>query len=246
MGWLRPKVWTGRDLDWLAINYPELIETTPGTIEGDLYFHMLRADGKYIVNPSSALVQDKRPTDYINILDVYKVRICWSDGRSYPDAYEIEGKLNKVAKKLNKSLSDMHKYEDSHALCLTAHPALEKAFRGGFNLERYIIEFLIPYFFAQSHFAGSEEWLWGELSHGYLGLLEWLGRQAGHNDDDIEITSKWLKAYDEKGEIINLLASRPRGHNPCPCGRKKRARDCHPDVLRGISILRAAKLNNKL
>jgi hypothetical protein len=233
-------MWTRDDLAWLAKSYPRLREIKPGLIEGNLRFKMLRTGGEHLVNPPENLVQDTSPTDYLYIDDSYKILITWSSGESQPKAYEIGGKLDKVANQLDKNLLDMHRYGQDGALCLAASMDIERAFRDSFKLDVFVEEFLIPYLFAQSHYAKTQQWLWGELSHGYLGLLEWLGRQKEYDDRDIGATYKWLMGYGDKAKVEELLKTRCRGHHPCPCGSNKKTRDCHPDVQQAISLLRGA------
>lgn len=233
-------MWTRIDLNWLASSYPTLKETKPGQIEGNLTFKMLRTGGQYLVNPPHDLVTDTSPPDHLYINDTYNVRLTWQEGQSYPIAHEIGGKLAKTAKRLSKSLLDMHQYEQDGALCLTAAMDLERTFRNGFKLDVFVEELLIPYLFAQSHYDKTQVWLWGELSHGYMGLLEWLARQKDYDDTDIVSTYKHLKDHAGSDKIEELLKVRPRGHRPCLCGSKKKTRICHPEVKEGIVRLRAA------
>ncbi len=230
-------MWTADDLAWLAANYPQLRETESGTIEGRLSFQMLRSDGRYFVNPSSFQVQDSAPSDYLYVCDTYKIRISWHRGRRVPLAYETGGKLAGVAMRLNKSLVDMHQLGDG-SLCLAAAMDLERAFREKCSLATYIEEFLVPYLFAQSHYAKTQEWLWGELSHGSLGLLEWLGRRTDCDERDVRATYEHLMRLGDSDKIRQLLSTRCRGHHPCPCGSNRKTRKCHPEVLRAIGLLR--------
>lgn len=233
-------MWTRDDLSWLAANYPTLQETEPGQIEGSLTFKLLRTGGQYLVNPPDDLLTDTSPPDHLYISDTYKVRITWPEGEPYPKAHEIGGKLAKTAKRLSKSLLDMHQYEQDGALCLTAAMDLERTFRSGFKLDVFVEELLIPYLFAQSHYDKTQVWLWGELSHGWLGLLEWLGRQDQPDDRDIGATYKFLVGQLGKEKVDKLLSQRWRNHYKCLCGSNKKTYECHPDVQRAISLLRNA------
>ncbi len=233
-------MWTRDDLSWLAVSYPTLQETKPRVIEGSLTFKMLRANGQYLVNPPDKLVLDTSPADHLYISDTYKVRITWPEGEPYPKAHEIGGKLAETAKRLGKSLLDMHQYEQDGALCLAAAMDLERTFCKGFELDIFVEELLIPYFFAQSHHAETRVWLWGELMHGSLGLIEWLGRQEVRDNGDAQLTLKHILAQRDRDEIMALLRVRPRGHYLCLCGSGKKMRDCHADVQNGITRLRMA------
>ena len=233
-------MWTLNDLNWLAEYYPDLKDVKSREIEGNLHFRMLRTGGQYLVNPPEELILSTTPADYLLISDTYKIRITWTAGEPYPSAHEIGGKRTKTAKRLGKSLLDMHQYEQNGALCLAATMDMERTFRSGFKLDVFVEELLIPYLFAQSHYDKTQIWLWGELSHGYLGLLEWLGRQEQPDDRDIGSTYKSLTGQLGKGGANKLLAQRWRGHYQCLCQSGKKTRDCHPEVQNAISLLRDA------
>lgn len=73
---------------------------------------------------------------------------------------------------------DMHTYSsDNNALCVANPMDLLLAFEERFDLRQYVEGFLIPYLFEQTYYTQNEKWLWGELSHGHWGHLEWLGRR---------------------------------------------------------------------
>ena len=233
-------MWTQSDLDWLEYSYPTLQETKVGQIEGFLTFSMLRTGGQYLVNPSDDLIADTSPPDYLYISDTYEILLTWPDDEKYPKAHETGGKLAKTAARLNKSLLDMHQNDHDGALCLAAAMDLERTFRSGFEMGMFIEELLIPYLFAQSNYDKTEVWLWGELSHGWLGLLEWLGRHQSPDDRDIGSTYKYLVGSLGKNKVDLLLGQRWRQHYKCLCGSQKKSRDCHPDIQRSISLLRNA------
>ena len=127
-------MWSQSDLDWLAASYPDLHEVSPGIIEGELVFSMIRSNGRFIVNPPRKVVRDTSPPDYLFIEDLYKIRLTWLGTESFPTAHEIGGKLAETARRFSKSLLDMHQYEQSGALCLSSDMALEQAFQAGFKM----------------------------------------------------------------------------------------------------------------
>ncbi|MGH7196489.1 MAG: hypothetical protein ACREGJ_01850 [Candidatus Saccharimonadales bacterium] len=233
-------MWTKSDLAWLSKNYPELKQKQPNTIEGRLTFQMLRANGLYVVNPSAKQIQDLSPPDYLYLCDTYKIRIAWPKDARFPTAHETGGKLAATAKRLNKNLLDMHQYQEDGSLCLAATMQLERTFRKKFKLDAFVEEFMIPYLFAQTHYAKTEEWLWGELEHGSWGLLQWLGREKQYDDADTFATYAYVKSQIGEDATHKLLKIRPRGHYACLCGSGKKTRDCHPDVQQGIIRLRGA------
>lgn len=233
-------MWSPNDLKWLKENYPGLKQKSDTTIDGRISYRMLRLDGKYLVNPSLEQIQKTNSPDYLYLCDTYNVRIVWESINSlYPTTYDIGEKISKVAKKLGKNSTDMHQFPNG-SLCLAAVMDLGTSFHGGFNLKVYIEEFLIPYLFAQTYYAKKQKWLWGDLSHGMWGLLEWLGRKDKFIDMDLKSTYEMLKIFGGKEKTIEVLSVRCRNHKPCPCGLNKKTRDCHPDVQQGIARLRSA------
>ncbi len=233
-------MWSSEDVAWLVHNYPGMRQIDAKVIEGNLNFRMLRLGVQYFVNPSEEQVLKIDDPDYIYICDVYAIRICWDDSFPYPMAYEIGGKLAAVANTLGKDLRDMHLFPKGGALCLASPMDLIIKLHEHFDLSKYIEEYLIPYLFAQSYYAKKQTWIWGELSHGYFGLLEWLGRQKEFTDQDAIITHQVLTAYNSAADISKLVSVRCRNHKPCLCGSGKKTRNCHPDMQNGISRIRGA------
>lgn len=237
-------MWSTENLLWLTNNYPGLKQITPNTIEGRLSFQMLRLNGKYFVNPEIHLIEQTKAKDYLYICDTYQVRITWDKDALLPIVFETGGKLAAVAKKLNiTNLADMHQFQDTGSVCLASHVEMKRAFGGKKSLDILIEQFIIPYFFAQSHFAKHKKWLWGDLSHGVWGLIEWLGRKNQCDDRDILETYNELWAYGDHVEIVRLLKKRCRGYWICSCKSGRKIRECHPDRQLGIARIRGAISN---
>lgn len=234
-------MWTTEDLLWLTINYPGLKQITPNTIEGRLSFQMLRLNGKYFVEPEINLIERTNTRDYLYICDTYSVRITWENDTSLPTVFETGGKLSAIAERLGiTNLADMHQFQDTGAVCLASHVEMKRAFAGKKSLDILIEQFIIPYFFAQSYFAKHKKWLWGDLSHGIWGLIEWLGRKSVCDDRDIIETFNELWAYGHPVAIFKLLKKRCRGYWKCSCKSGKKIRECHPDRQLGMARIRGA------
>jgi hypothetical protein len=97
--------------------------------------------------------------------------------------------------------------------------------------------YVLPFLYQQAFFDRHGRWPWGELAHGSLGLLEWLGRKSTPTNGDVMRTILWLEASGEKAR--KLIQHRARRHHRCPCGSGKQLRDCHPDLKPGIDIVRS-------
>lgn len=231
-------MWSSTDLKWLKANYPGLKPKSDKVLEGRLSYKMLRSNGNYLINPPIDEIQRTDTPDYLYICDTYHIKIEWGDEK-YPKSYEVGGKLKTVAKKLKKGTIDMHQYPQDDGLCIAAPMVLDRTFIKGFSLKNYIEDFLIPYLFAQTHYAKTEEWLWGDLGHGIWGLLEWLGRKSKPDKADIILTYLNLTKYGKIEQIKTILGSRCRNHKPCPCGSGKKTRKCHPEFPTAISLLRS-------
>ncbi len=232
-------MWTTEDLLWLTTNYPSLKQKTSNIIEGRLSFRMLRLNGKYVVNPGSDLLARTKTKDYLYIFDTYNVRIEWKKDHTLPIVFETGGKLADVAKLLNKRLIDMHQFEDG-ALCLASPIELRRAFPDKVKLDILIENFVIPYLFAQSYFAKHKKWIWGDLSHGYWGLIEWLGQQSRYDDDETKEIHNLLWDYGNNDDIALVLGIRYRAYKPCLCMSGKKVRECHPYRQLGLARIRGA------
>lgn len=233
-------MWSEEDRAWLAGHYPSLKPTGVRTLEGSLSFQMLHLNGAHYVRPASDFVA-ANSSKGIYLCDTYEIKIEFHAGLGVPLVYETAGRIAAVAARDGKITADLHIYNDTGALCLASAMELERAFQDGFSLPVLIDEFVVPYLFAQSYYAAHGEWLWGELDHGYKGLLQWLGRLDDYNDDDISATYRTLMAQADAESAKKLLQERCRGHKPCPCGSGRKNRDCCPELKAAISRIRNAK-----
>jgi len=229
-------MWTSNDKVWLKENYPSLKKKSSSIIEGSLSFQALLLKGQLIINPSIDQIQQTTVKDYLYICDTYEIRIEWKKQGEPPAAFEIGGRLANEAKRLGKNLLDMHQFPQTEALCLASPMELHR--RNGAHLDVFVEVFIVPYLFAQSHYAKKQVWLWGELSHGFWGLLQWLGRRSRYDDKETEETYQNLWSQGDEEEIKRLLADRYRNFRPCVCGSGLRIRNCHPEIQVAISRIR--------
>lgn len=238
-------MWSTKDLEWLKVNYPGLHPTAPDTLEGRVPFRMLHYDNRNYIRPNRSQLAIGLENGGVYLSDTYRVRIVWRKHGSYPTAYEIGGKLETVAEQYGKSMLDMHTYSSQdNALCIANPMDLLIAFVARFDLRQYIEGFLIPYLFEQTYYAQNKQWLWGELSHGHWGHLEWLGRRQDYTDIDIHGTAMQVTAAVGLKRAEQLFSARCRAHHPCPCGSNKQNRYCHPDIKDAISRIRGELSRN--
>jgi hypothetical protein len=132
-----------------------------------------------------------------------------------PKAREIGGRIPR----------DFHHFLDD-SLCLGAPLAIKKRFKEEPTLLSFVDNSLIPYLYSFTYFSKYGKMPFGELSHGWFGILEYYQ----------EIFN--LKNNRAVLGLINILAEdNYRGHKKCPCGSKKRLRSCHGSKLLEIKNL---------
>lgn len=238
-------MWSDEDIAWLAEFYPSLKPTSARTLEGSLPFQMLHLEGAHYIRPASDFVAANSDRGTY-ICDTYQIKIESRAPLTLPLVFETAGRITAVAARDSKTTADLHMYSSTGALCLASSMELERAFQDGFSLPVLMDEFVVPYLFAQSYYEAHGIWLWGELAHGYKGLLQWLGRLGDYDDEDVASTYRTLMAQPDAEQARELLKERCRGHKPCPCGSGRKARDCCPDMRRGIAIIRGAVSQKKL
>lgn len=154
---------------------------------------------------------------YQRIDDEYVVEVIIPD--SYPYSLPI------VREKGNKIPRDFHKYRDD-SLCLGASLAIKLKFAKQPTLLGFIENCVIPYLYSYSYKCTYGFLPFGELSHGWLGVLEYYKDLFDINDERIIL--RLLKI---------LVHNNYKAHSRCPCGSRKRIRDCHGNFLKKLMPL---------
>lgn len=115
-----------------------------------------------------------------------------------------------------------HRYMNGK-LCLEATPRImiECTHNNDFDFECWFNGFLTPYFFTLEYYKRFGDYPFGERSHGITGILEYY--KEYFNLTSIQQTRAFLKQVSKM--------KRYRGHLLCPCGSKKRIRNCHRDEV---------------
>ncbi len=97
------------------------------------------------------------------------------------------------------------------------------------------------YFLSQTHYQIHGKWPFGELAHGYDGIVQAYAQVLGIEPDPRKV-AVYLRLLVRPGW--------PRGHWPCPCGSGQIVRRCHKAelaALRGkISTSMATRMFNRL
>ena len=120
-------------------------------------------------------------------------------------------------KDIGGSISDdyPHRYL-SGELCLETETIIRIRFIDGFNLTKWMDEFVEPYYFSYEYYRRYCVFPFGDRPHDLDGLID--SYRDIFQENDPVITWK-LMQYCSMGKY--------RGHLPCPCGSGKRTRDCH-------------------
>ncbi len=224
------------DLNWLHREYPSLVFTSgnPSIIKGMLEFDMLYEGDHYVIKPGDLLKSPKRIKDSYEI----EIRLENIQPSTLPQVREIGGRLLAVKEKYQKQFTaDVHMYANG-TLCLCAFPEEKTKLSKGFNLKDFFEYLLIPFFYAQSYYEKYGQWIWGERSHGPLGLLESYAdnRVNGDNKRLIQEYLDDLKRLPESKPFIDALLEKDKvkGHRDCFCGSKIKLRRCHSVAFQGL------------
>lgn len=241
---------TSDEINWLQRTYPKLTyqKGSPSVIKGTLELKMVYLGDRYIINPSNS--EELEHPQYLK--DSYQIEIIFQKmpASMLPGVKETGGRIKKAKDKYKKRfLADVHMYESEH-LCLSARAEEDEKLPNGFMLEDFFNIFLIPFFYGQSYFEKTGTWIWGERSHGCLGIFE-----SYFEFRDPTYRTEFLKKY-----ITDLQASsdlvlyakalsgkrRIKGHWLCFCGSQKKFRKCHNLAFKGMWNLKEDLKRSKL
>jgi len=152
------------------------------------------------------------------IEDEYEIEILIPD--NYPDkpptAKEIKGR---IPEKFHRNK------DDDSTLCLGAPLAVAKKFKKNPYLLHFVEQQIVPYLFSYSYYIKYGDMPFGELQHGGEGILTYYC-EVFNISDSISVL----------GLLRILTDDDYRGHQDCPCGRGKRVRNCHGNILRDIKV----------
>lgn len=145
------------------------------------------------------------------------------------DEYEIEilipigypGVLPTARETGNRIPMDFHHSGDN--LCLGEPGEVIQKFQEEPTLVGFTERCLIPYLYNFGWMTRYGYLPFGELSHGWLGILE-------HYQEVFQINDRKV--------VLNLLQlckeNNYRGHDKCPCGSKRRLRRCHGGIIKTL------------
>ena len=196
------------DVEWLRASFPSLVyDQNAQRIIGELDFCACFDSTTNRVRIEGLERDDTiRNSDSV-ICDVFEIEIRLDANsvhpNGWPKVFEVGGRANAIAKKCCVKKVDLHvnSYDDS--CCLGIRFAREK----NLTIDRFLYELVIPFLFRLSYtdqfgIEAARNDLWGEYSHGDLGLIE-------------------------HARNISHLASHKVGRNGlCPCGSGAKYKNC--------------------
>ncbi|MCH8146686.1 MAG: hypothetical protein IH987_01655 [Planctomycetes bacterium] len=148
----------------------------------------------------------------IEIRDTFSIEI------EVPDHFPIE--LPRVREVGGRIPQEFHHYPDGK-LCLGSPIRLRMHTRATPDLATFVDTFVVPYLYGFSHKERYGTLPFGELEHGYEGMIEDL--------------KSFLKVGDERTciELLRLTGLQRRKANRlrCPCGSGFRVGQCHNSIL---------------
>ena len=124
-----------------------------------------------------------------------------------PTVMDIEGAVD---------ASFPHRYINGE-LCLETDTAVKLYFIEGFNLLKWIREFVEPYYFSYDYYCRYGVFPFGEHPHGIDGIMDTY--QDIFLEKDMLATLKLMTYCCETRKY--------RGHANCPCGSGEKIRNCH-------------------
>lgn len=170
-------------------------------------------DGRYSV---AGILEFRSDYHDKEIEDAYNIEILIPDDypSTAPRTRSVDGKVPQ----------EFHTYPENLTFC-TGAPLCEKLiFFEQPTLMNYIEKLLVPYLFSYSCLQKYGELPYGELGHGAPGILSFYKELFSVHDD-----------YQALAMLTFLADYKYKGHYPCPCGNKKKLRDCHgPTILKGM------------
>lgn len=122
-----------------------------------------------------------------------------------------------VGKKIN---PEYHHYYTNGKLCLETDIKIITDFVSGFDLLRWMNDYVESYYFSYEYYMRYGEFPYGERSHGLDGVLESYQEllDAKHAQETYDI-------------MQYIVYNRYRGHFICPCKSGEKLRKCHGEKM---------------
>jgi len=127
-----------------------------------------------------------------------------------PDVRETSGAIGE----------GFHTFRETGHLCLGAPAEVRRSFAQDRTLRRFMDRLVAPFLFSHAHWQLHGEMPYGELAHGYNGILDYYNDQFGTADDLVSL------------RLLNLLTRKEcPGDAHCPCESGRNLCECHGSTL---------------
>lgn len=216
-----PVVFSDEEISSVKARYPGLDLSGPGTIEGTLNMEAV--------------------FDGCILSDSFEVRITATSPNSdyVPALYEIGGRTKAIADKYGITDLRMLHFNIDGTACVCVKQMEKRKFPFGSELLVFVEELAVPYLYALSRFQESQQWPWGDYSHGALGLLEFAADDPNEqSEEDIEQIAATVRRDMCWKRYFKPLRKTASG-NICPCGSGKKFNICHEKAYQGLIRLKA-------
>lgn len=225
--------WTPESLGAVTREFPSLVSTGGGFVSGPLSIYGAMKGGALVLNPDESHLADAEAQATF-VVDNFTIEIGANERGPYLKV--LGTRIAETAQRVGLRLIDLHVYSDQ-SVCFAAPQQIGAEWASGMTPIEFVRRYAMPFLYEQAFFDRHERWPWGELAHGSLGLLEWLGRNPRPTNGDVVRTILCLESLDQ--DARKLIQDRARRHHKCPCDSGKQLRECHPDVKPGIDVVRS-------
>lgn len=225
--------WTPADLGKAMCEFPTLATAGSAGLSGTLSVCGAMIGGSLVLNPTEDHLADAEAQATF-LVDSFQIEVGCSNAD--PFLKILGDRPAETAKRYGKRLIDLHVYS-VQTTCYAAPQELLAEPPSVMTTVEFILRYVQPFLYAQSFFDRHGQWPWGELAHGFVGLIEWLGNKRHPTDADVLRTIACLVASGE--EARKHVQCRARWHFKCPCGSGKQVRTCHPGYKHGVDLIRS-------
>jgi len=233
------------DIRWLRKYYPGLRIKNEETITGVLRFRaaMTTKSNPPLLRPPKIEIWHERPCSAqgrFYLEDHYEIEGFFDDNW-YPYFKETEGRLETYARKIGKSLMEVHVFPETKELCLGHPVSIQAIMEQKISIQKFFERLLIPHLYYHSYWQKYGVEPWRGLNHGDAGILEGLSdlKNELNNLNSIRLSYAHVSKQIQL-KICQCLVSglEIKRNNTCFCGSGEKVKDCCKDrAMRGFNLL---------
>lgn len=236
------------DKKWLEDFYPLLrVEKNDSqglVIKGKLFFRVFydvdEDEYIHIYDPKTKELNKK-----YDITDSYEILIISSPENILPIVVETKDRILSLAKVRKLRPCDLH-IGDKEICCLCPKLFDIIKYPKGINTQDFVLDLVIPFFYAQSFFEKYNDWPAGTYSHEDLGILEYYAELVSDGYPVAGIAENFFDSLKETTQNLITNSSAISRQWQCICGKGEKFRNCHPKAMNGLKRLKIDYDNHKL